>query len=161
MINNAFWKHSTKRYAKSEIAQTCLQWQTDFNANINLILLADWLGYQCITLSTEQWQAVNAFIMPWQIEVVLPLRGVRSTLKSKVTNKHIYQLRDNIKEQELLAEQILQSHLYDYCKKNIMGSEEQESCPTSKDSTKKNIQTYLKVCCGIKEIDDQQLVVFL
>jgi uncharacterized protein (TIGR02444 family) len=161
MINNAFWKYSTKRYAKNDIAQMCLQWQNDFNANTNLILLADWLGSQCVTLSKEQWQAINAFIMPWHTEVVILLRGVRRTLKSKISNKHIYQLRDNIKEQELLAEQILQSYLYDYCKKNIIGSEEQESCPTFKDSTRKNIQMYLSACCDVKEIDDQQLTVFL
>lgn len=161
MINNPFWKYSLKRYAQSAIAQMCLQWQNEFNTNTNLILLGDWLGSRCIVLTKEQWQALNEFILPWQNEVVLPLRSVRTTLKSKVSNKYIYQLRDNIKEQELLAEQIMQAQLYDYCKKNIIGSDEQESCPIARDSTKQNIQTYLSVCCGIKAVDEQQLAVFL
>lgn len=161
MINNPFWKYSLKRYAQTPIAQMCLQWQNEFHSNTNLVLLGDWLGNQCIVLSQQQWQALNEFILPWHNEVVLPLRGVRTALKSKVSNKHIYQLRDSIKEQELLAEQIMQSQLYDYCKKNIIGSDEQESCPLAKDCKTQNIKTYLSVCCGVNDVDQSELGVFI
>jgi uncharacterized protein (TIGR02444 family) len=161
MINNPFWKYSLKRYAQAPIAQMCLQWQNEFHSNTNLVLLGDWLGSQCIVLSKQQWQALNEFILPWHNEVVLPLRGVRTALKSTVSNKHIYQLRDSIKEQELLAEQISQSRLYEYCQKHIaIKSTQAEHIPSAKECINKNITMYLQICCGVKKIDEQQRAVF-
>jgi hypothetical protein len=78
-----------------------------------------------------------------------------------VSNKYIYQLRDNIKEQELAAEQILQSNLYDYCKKNIPLGNAAIDGHTEADCIKQNITTYLTTCCGVKQVDEQQLAVFL
>lgn len=159
MSHNPFWQYSVTRYAQNPIAQTCLQWQAQFNTNTNLVLLADWLGAQRILIDDAQWRIINEQVLPWQTRVVLPLRTMRVDLKKSLKNKNSEVLRVQIKSNELLAEQIMQNELYEYCLAQIDFNHISDQLKN--DVIKANIACYLRACCGVNHVDDEALAVFM
>lgn len=112
-----FWRFSCELYADAEIAKTCLALQDEYALNVNLLLLAVWLGRQQIGLSMDDFGRLTAAIAAWQHKHLQPIRELRrqigtERLRTPADLKHaVEQLYGQLKQVELTAEKIQQQQL--------------------------------------------------
>ena len=101
-----FWSFSLAYYAKPNLADTCLQLQDGHGANVNLLLWALWLESQNKRLTPERLQQAITATATWNRDYVKPLRELRRNLKREFAQglNQVAELRDHIKQAELLAE---------------------------------------------------------
>ena len=147
-LDNAFWQHSLRRYAMPSVSAACLQLQDKYNANINLLLLADWFGEQGIVITCKDWELLQATIYDWHTHVVSGLRKVRKYLKVDAQANAIAILRNNIKEQELFAEQITQSILYEQAI-TLINMHDYQAQFTTVFASQENIKNYFFICLSV------------
>lgn len=82
MEPSAFWDFSLAVYGRPEVAAACLGLQDRHGLDVNLLLLACWLGASGRgALGQPAWQDLCAQVAVWQGQVVGPLREVRRRLK--------------------------------------------------------------------------------
>lgn len=101
------WDFSRALYHEAEVEAACLYLQNHHGANVNLILLACWVGVSGRgVLDAAQFQELSQQVAVWQQQVVQPLRQVRQQLKvmSGYGDETIRQLRRKVMECELDAE---------------------------------------------------------
>lgn len=101
------WDFSRQFYQGPEVESCCLYLQNQYGANVNLVLLACWVGVTGRgVLSHEQFAELAQQVDVWQAQVIKPLRQVRQQLKnmSGYGDETIRQLRRNVMDCELDAE---------------------------------------------------------
>lgn len=101
------WDFSRHFYQIPEVEGCCLYLQNQYGANVNLILLACWVGLSGRgTLSQDQFAELVQQVDVWQQQVISPLRQVRQQLKamSGYGDDTIRQLRRKVLDCELDAE---------------------------------------------------------
>jgi len=77
-----FWPFSLRVYGRPEAAAACLGLQERHGLDVNLLLLACWLGASGRgALGEPAWTDLCAQVATWQGQVVVPLRQVRQRLK--------------------------------------------------------------------------------
>lgn len=82
-----FWPFSLRVYGQPEVAAACLGLQERHGLDVNLLLLACWLGASGRgALGEPAWADLCAQVATWQRQVVLPLRQVRQCLKGMLPN---------------------------------------------------------------------------
>lgn len=103
-----FWKFSVKFYSEPTVEEALLTLQNERGLNINILLFCCWyaLGDQGRLTKIELRQLlVN--VQSWHDRIVLPLRRLRSQLKS--AQAHPWPaIRAEVLKQELFSEQIEQ-----------------------------------------------------
>ncbi|MGD9511236.1 MAG: TIGR02444 family protein [Geminicoccaceae bacterium] len=107
----AFWRFSLARYAAPGVADACLALQDRDGADVNLILLALWLGERGQRLEAEAGGRLAQLAADWQGPVIAPLRAVRRRLKERASGQcggEITRWRGRIAEAELALERIEQ-----------------------------------------------------
>lgn len=109
-----FWIYSLATYGQENVAAECLALQDRFGLDINLILLCCWLGSLGTVLDRAEADQACALAREWAVPVITPLRTVRRHLKTRIANKHISRLREQLATLELEAEKIQQSRLYEH-----------------------------------------------
>lgn len=77
----AFWTFSTTLYRAEGVEGGCLNLQRRHGLDVNLLLLACWLGASGRVLDGATAARLQHAAEIWQAEVVRPLRAVRSRLK--------------------------------------------------------------------------------
>lgn len=112
---NPFWDFSLSAYDRSGVAEACLALQERYGIDVNLLLFAAWAGHCGQRLSGQQMAGVMTAAAAWQVEVVRPLRSVRSWLKrqEQVPEGLGESLRGEVKALELQAEMLEQLLLHD------------------------------------------------
>ncbi len=118
-MDNPLWQYSLSRYSLPGVEALCLVAQDDYGIDVNLLLLAAWLGEQGLVLTAADVADIDAAVEPWRREVVLPLRALRRQWRGLPA---VAGLRDDIKALELRAEQQLQEQLWRYCQSRGFGS---------------------------------------
>ncbi len=106
-----FWRFSVERYAAPGVAEACLALQDSAGADVNLILLALWLGSRGHRLSAADGERLAALAADWQGPVVTPLRSVRRCLKDRrglPWDEAVTELRTGLASIELALEQVEQ-----------------------------------------------------
>ncbi len=98
---SVFWTFSLETYQKPGVKEQLLTFQNRDGADINLILLACWLGMQRKEISSTTAVALREESELWQSYVLAPLRSIRNYLKSGTERD----LRDKVLTVELDAEQ--------------------------------------------------------
>lgn len=79
---SALWDYAVAVYARPEAAGACLSLQARSGADVNLLLLACWLGATGRGVpGPAAWRDLAAQVAVWQEQVVRPLRAVRERLK--------------------------------------------------------------------------------
>ena len=106
-----FWRFSVERYAAPGVAEACLALQDCAGADVNLILLALWLGSRGHRLGAADGERLAALAADWQGPVVTPLRSVRQCLKHRrglPWDDALTELRTGLASIELALEQVEQ-----------------------------------------------------
>lgn len=109
-LDGPLWRFATRVYGRPGVAQACLALQQRFDADVNLLLFAAWLGAERATplpaaLAHEARQRVTA----WHEEIVRPLRAVRQRMKAgpaPAPCAATEALRDALKAVEIGSERI-------------------------------------------------------
>jgi uncharacterized protein (TIGR02444 family) len=103
----SFWSFLLRFYARSGVADLCLDLQNHFAVDVNLLLDLLWQASRRRRLDAGEIGEVIARVEAWRRQVVLPLRAVRRFLKQPspswpAAEAHIF--RERIKVDELQAE---------------------------------------------------------
>lgn len=79
-----FWTFSLAFYARPGAAPACLLLQDRYGADVNLILLALWLGRRGQRLDAAMGQHLQRLGRRWQRPLIAPLRRARRRLKHRL-----------------------------------------------------------------------------
>ncbi|MFN0262775.1 TIGR02444 family protein [Tepidamorphus sp. 3E244] len=78
------WRFSLDRYGRDGVQPLCLRLQDEHRADINLVLFALWTGSQQLAISGQQAAGeITEAVADWHAQAVVPLRGVRRSLKNR------------------------------------------------------------------------------
>lgn len=154
MSENPFWEYSLVYYSQPEVAQCCLEYQDRYGANVNILLLCCWLGSLGVLIKPKDLEQANLTIKSLDLHAVQPLRAARQFVKTlKPLADELY---SNLKQVELMAEQIVQNDLFQWSMRNgfirnkkFIGKQEFISASTASAAQMKNLNTYLSLLdCG-------------
>lgn len=112
-----FWRFSIAFYGQPGVAAACLRLQDERGADVNLLLLALWLGTLGHRLDRRTGQALQRAARHWQRPLVAPLRLVRRRLKRRLGSlegeaaAHLAALRGELARLELELERVEQEAL--------------------------------------------------
>ena len=87
--SSPFWEFSLAFYARPEVAHACLALQDRHGADVNLVLLAIWLGRRGHYLSAAAGGRLQRLAHRWQRPVIGPLRRVRRELKRRLSGQTV------------------------------------------------------------------------
>jgi uncharacterized protein (TIGR02444 family) len=110
-----FWRFSLMLYGQKGVPPACLTLQDTHGVDVNVMLYGLWLATQGRRLSSGDMTTIDAAVRSWRAGVVVPLRGVRRTLKEpddSFATPETAALRDRIKAVELEAERLQQEALF-------------------------------------------------
>lgn len=104
------WDFSLALYARADVANACLQLQDEHGVNVNILLWCAWLEQRGLALDEARLHSAQKRIHAWDEHYVIPLRHLRRRMKVEfgVADIDIEQVRNQIKQAELLAEKQLQ-----------------------------------------------------
>lgn len=103
--NHPLWDFALALYARPGVEAACLSLQDDAGLDVCELLWRCWLSYHGLTLTAHADRLLEP-VRAWQRDMTYPLRHQRRALKAscKATPER-EQLRQTIKQAELLAEQ--------------------------------------------------------
>ncbi|WP_051334298.1 TIGR02444 family protein [Bradyrhizobium sp. Ai1a-2] len=109
-IDTESWSFALELYAKPGIADACLQLQNECGVDVMMLLMATFAAVRRgIALTPTDIGGMDAACRDWREQIVLPLRRLRTTLKSgpaPAPNEQSEKLRSSIKAAELSAERL-------------------------------------------------------
>ena len=106
-MHTDLWNYCLKLYARPGVEHACLRLQ-DQGLDVCLLLCGAWLQQRGVAYNEARWQQLKACAVPWQHEVVTPLRQVRIQWREAATHDEaLSALRAQIKSLELEAERTL------------------------------------------------------
>lgn len=79
-----FWDHALAVYGRDGVAPACVELQDRHGLDVNLLLLACWLGADGRALNRAALARALDASRRWQAEVVAPLRAARRALKAQL-----------------------------------------------------------------------------
>jgi uncharacterized protein (TIGR02444 family) len=104
------WTFATRLYARPGIEAACLGLQERLGLDVNILLLACWLGSRGVFLGEERPQSLAAAVAPLRTEVTEPLRAIRQRMKNPALPPPfagpLEELRERVKELELEGERL-------------------------------------------------------
>lgn len=103
---NPLWGFALDFYARPGVSQRLLRLQDDAGMDVCVLLWRLWLNHYGLAPTAPAEQAL-AGVAAWQRDYTRPLRDRRRWLKPAATNDPtLAQLRDTLKEAELMAEKV-------------------------------------------------------
>lgn len=104
------WDFSLTHYARAGVADACLCLQDTHGVNVNLLLWCAWLEAHGLRLDAARLSCAQQRIHAWDENYVAPLRQMRRRMKAEfsLADENIEQVRQQIKQAELLAEKQVQ-----------------------------------------------------
>ncbi|WP_119967945.1 MULTISPECIES: DUF2390 domain-containing protein [Shewanella] len=91
-FNSLLWRDCDNRYAAHRLSYISVQ--DDYQVNINLLLLAQYLDQQQHPLALAQWESLAATIEDWDTKVVSPYRKLRRLAKTYLQPGEYQQMLD-------------------------------------------------------------------
>jgi uncharacterized protein (TIGR02444 family) len=82
--DSPFWRFSLAFYGRPGVAAACLALQDRHGVDVNLVLLALWLGTLGCRLDQPTGDRLVQIARRWQAPAVAPLRRVRRRLKRRI-----------------------------------------------------------------------------
>ncbi len=112
------WQFSLAVYTQEDVARHCLALQDRVGLDVNMLLMMLWAA-SCWrhAPTTEQIAQADSLVQDWREEVILPLRKLRTRLKTgpaPAPDAITSELRENIKRLELEAERTEQDVLAEW-----------------------------------------------
>ena len=106
-MSSDLWSFSLTTYARPRVEQACLQLQSA-GVNVCLLLCGAWLGQRGVACDEQRLQQLRSVAASWDIDVVRPLRTLRTQWKVGSTqDSDLHALREQVKALELEAERHL------------------------------------------------------
>ena len=106
-MHTDLWNYCLNLYARPGVERACLSLQEQ-GLDVCLLLCGAWLQQRGVGYNEARLQQLKACAVPWQRDVVSPLRQVRIQWREAATHdKALSALRTQIKSLELEAEQTL------------------------------------------------------
>jgi uncharacterized protein (TIGR02444 family) len=136
-LGSPFWRFSLQFYRLPKVADACIALQEEAGVDVNLLLFLLWQARQRRRLSVADVTAIEAKIAPWRDATVIPLRGVRRSLKSPpslIEAATAEAFRNRIKAVELEAERLQQEALYELAASGELGRAEASHVQAAQDS---------------------------
>lgn len=139
---SSLWDFSLTQYARAGVADACLRLQDEHGVNVNLLLWSAWLESRGLFLDNARLRSAQKRIHAWDEHYVVPLRQLRRRMKVEfgVADKDIEQVRQQIKQAELLAEKQLQLWLEEDAQTWNQSAAQDNHPPSSGD----NLRFYLQ-----------------
>lgn len=82
-LDGPLWRFATRVYGRPGVAQACLALQQRFDADVNLLLFAAWLGAERgMALSVPLSRLAQRRVDAWHEDIARPLRAVRQRMKA-------------------------------------------------------------------------------
>jgi uncharacterized protein (TIGR02444 family) len=75
------WDYAVALYGQPDVAEACLELQDSTDADVNLLLLACWIGAEGIEADPATLDRLKAIATDWQATILKPLRQTRRMLK--------------------------------------------------------------------------------
>jgi uncharacterized protein (TIGR02444 family) len=120
-LDSPFWAFSLAVYAGDGVAEECLGLQERLGLDVNLLLLAAYMGtVEGARFAPRDVASAHAAIIEWHTEIVRPMRAARRALKAPATTTDdplqpaAATLRLQVKRAELEAEKIEQAMLWQW-----------------------------------------------
>lgn len=138
-----FWTFSLAYYGGAGVSEACLELQDRCGVDVNVILFLAWLASQKRRIAGADIQAIAAKVLPWQTEVIAPIRALRRHLKNGaplVDAKTGEAFRNKIKALELESEQLQQAAMTDLAT-GLSG----EPAASAQEAARANIDAYAGV----------------
>lgn len=104
------WSYSTHTWTLPGVEELCIRLQTEYDADVNLLIYCLWLGEQKRCLSEDDLQVMLDTVKPWQT-MIKPLRDSRRMMQQQMIampGELIEQNIANMKEMEINAEHMAQ-----------------------------------------------------
>ena len=118
-LDNPLWAFSLAVYPEAGVSEECIALQDQRGIDVNLLLLCAYVGgMRGVTLSANDLTEATAAAAGWQNGVIRPLREARRALKP-IENEPAQALRAAVKKDELLAEQVEQALLWEWCQRSV------------------------------------------
>ena len=108
--NSEFWNYSTQIWTLPGIEPVCLEFQNNYDANVNILLYCCWVGDKKLSINDDDVQVLLDTAQPWQT-IIKPLRDSRKMMQQNLMampSEMIEQTTSNICEMELNAEHMEQ-----------------------------------------------------
>ncbi len=151
--DSELWRYSTQIYQITDVENSCLQLQNQFDADVNILLYCCWAGEKKIPLSSEELSTMQATTAPWQ-NILKPLRDARQMMKQHVIPipaDQRQQTVNNMSELELNAEHMEQLAL-EACVDITAKTPSAELSST--ECCAQNLFTYLQMLNAVNAISD-------
>lgn len=106
-MSSDLWSFSLGTYARPGVEELCLQLQSA-GTNVCLLLCGLWLEQRGVGCTEQRLQALCQVAGPWEVNVVQPLRALRTQWKAAAADDvGLNALREQIKTLELESERHL------------------------------------------------------
>jgi uncharacterized protein (TIGR02444 family) len=116
-LENPLWDFTLAVYPEAGVSDELIALQDRLGLDVNLLLFCAYMGgLRSVTLTADELGAVRAAVMPFQRDVISPLRTARRALKP-VDAEAAQALRESVKKDELQAEKIEQALLWAECER--------------------------------------------
>ena len=115
MTASPFWTFSLAIYGKPGVPPACLTLQGESGVDVNVLLFGLFLASRGRALGAGDFAKIDAVVEPWRRAAVVPLRQVRTFLKTPpeaFAGDAAEALRSRVKAVELEAERLQQEALY-------------------------------------------------
>lgn len=153
------WPYVCQLYSKPNISQACLQLQDDYQFNIPLLLFCCWSARQYGVIDQLTLKECQEFCDTLTTEVVEPLRQVRRSMKYRfeeewpITETSWFDMREQIKAQELAAERLVLEGMERLCQNTVLRS-------VVSDGRIEDCTIMLKACFSLPQLSEgSQLLV--
>ncbi len=116
-MSESFWDFSIRTYGCKQVPEACITLQNSCGVDVNILLFTLWYGLTRGSVDETLFREVLEFSERWSAQVVKPLRGVRTWLKSDgceeahVQKEDCQNYREKVKKLELAGEKIQQEAL--------------------------------------------------
>ncbi|NKB38437.1 MAG: TIGR02444 family protein [Gammaproteobacteria bacterium] len=116
-MSESFWDFSIRTYSCEQVPEACLTLQNNYGVDVNILLFTLWYGHTRGPIAEPLFREVLDFSGSWSAQVVVPLRGVRTWLKtdgcedSRMHKEDCQMYREKVKKLELAGEKIQQEVL--------------------------------------------------
>ncbi|PMG74765.1 hypothetical protein BCU84_18125 [Shewanella sp. 10N.286.51.B7] len=138
-FNSLIWRDCDNLYATNPASYISVQ--DDYQVNVNLLLLAQYLDQQCHYLPLAQWEVLASTIEDWDTKVVTPYRKLRRLAKSHLQAGEYQQMLDIELMMERKTQQMLLKKLNQFEQGSINADATSDIASDKKDTY--NTENYL------------------
>ncbi len=113
LLDNPFWRFSTRLYSQASVSTACLELQDQFAADVNMLLFCKWSALAGPgRLQLSELRDCVAVTADLQGSVIQVLRGLRRKQPTDDVPEPAKFMRRQLAELELAAERLEQALLY-------------------------------------------------